>query len=126
MFDSKNQSVAVLDRWTPDNKITNIPRAVRGGSVYNVWNSTRFVEDGSYVRLKAITLGYTLPQKLLKSIRLSKARFYLTGQNLITLTKYSGLDPEVNAFGLSATELGIDYGTYPHARTAILGLNLDF
>lgn len=126
MFDSKNQSVAVLDRWTPNNTNTNIPRAIRGGSVYNVFNSTRFVEDGSYVRLKAITLGYNFPARWLSKVKLSKARVYLTGQNLITLTKYSGLDPEVNAFGLSATELGIDYGTYPHARTAIFGLNLDF
>lgn len=126
MFDSKNQSVAVLDRWTPNNTNTNIPRAIRGGSVYNVFNSTRFVEDGSYVRLKAITLGYNFPARWLSKVKLSKARVYLTGQNLITLTNYSGLDPEVNAFGLSATELGIDYGTYPHARTAIFGLNLDF
>lgn len=126
MFDSKNQSVVVLDRWTPDNRNTNIPRAVRGGSVYNVSNSTRFVEDGTYVRLKVVTLGYNMPDAWLKNLKLKKVRLYLTGQNLITLTNYSGLDPEVNAFGLSATELGIDYGTYPNARTAILGAQVDF
>ncbi len=106
MFDSKNQSGAVLRRWTPDNRNTDIPRAVGGGNVDNVRNSTRFVEDGSYLRLKSVTLTYNFNPKLFKKAGISRLSVYTTGQNLLTFTKYSGFDPEVNAFGLSATELG--------------------
>ncbi len=125
MFDSKNQSTAVLRRWTPDNRDTDIPRAIGGGKVDNVRNSTRFVEDGSYLRLKAITLQYNFAPRRLENANIQRLSVYLTGQNLLTFTKYSGFDPEVNAFGRSATELGIDYGTYPQARTLTLGLNLE-
>ncbi len=126
MFDSKNQSIEVLRRWTPDNRNTDIPRAVGGGNVDNVRNSTRFVEDGSYLRLKSVTLSYHLNPARLKRLGISKLSVYTTGQNLLTLTNYSGFDPEVNAFGQSATELGVDYGTYPQARTATVGVNLEF
>ncbi|MCC6459133.1 MAG: TonB-dependent receptor [Saprospiraceae bacterium] len=126
MFDSKNQSVDVLRRWTPDNRNTDIPRAVGGGKVDNVRNSTRFVEDGSYLRLKAITLSYNINPDWLRRLGISKCSVYATGQNLLTFTQYSGFDPEVNAFGQSATELGIDYGTYPQARTATVGINVEF
>ena len=126
MFDSKNQSVVVLNRWTPDNRNTDIPRAVGGGNVDNVRNSTRFVEDGSYIRLKSITLSYNFNPEKLKRAGIGKLSVYTTGQNLLTFTKYSGFDPEVNAFGTSATELGVDYGTYPQARTLTAGLNVEF
>lgn len=126
MFDSKNQSVAVLNRWTPTNTITDIPRAVGGGNVDNVRNSTRFVEDGSYVRLKSVTLSYKIIDNNPKVKAIKKLSVYITGENLLTFTKYSGFDPEVNAFGSSATELGIDYGTYPQSKTLILGLNVEF
>ena len=123
MFDSKNQSTAVLNRWTPTNTITDIPRA---GNIDNVNNSSRFVEDGSYLRLKSITLSYNVNTDLLNKIGIQKLSIYGTGQNLLTFTKYSGFDPEVNAFGQSATVLGVDYGTYPQARTIIFGLNMEF
>jgi TonB-linked SusC/RagA family outer membrane protein len=122
MFDSKNQSTAVLNRWTPDNTITDIPKS---GNMDNVRNSSRFVEDGSYVRLKSATLSYrVLNAGQLKSI--NKLSVYVTGQNLLTLTNYSGFDPEVNAYGNSATELGIDYGTYPQSRSVVVGVNVEF
>ncbi len=123
MFDSKNQSTAVLNRWTPENTITDIPRA---GNINNVRNSSRFVEDGSYVRLKAITLAYNFNPDFLKKFGMNKLSLYTTGQNLLTFTDYSGFDPEVNAFGRSSTELGVDYGTYPQARTVTFGINLEF
>lgn len=123
MFDSKNQSTAVLRRWTETNKNTDIPRA---GNINNVNNSTRFVEDGSYLRLKAITLGYDLSGDLLNRVGIRKLYVYGTGQNLLTFTNYSGFDPEVNAFGQSSKELGVDYGTYPQARTIIFGINVEF
>jgi TonB-linked SusC/RagA family outer membrane protein len=126
MFDSKNQSTAVLRRWTPANKNTDIPRAIGGGKVDNVFNSTRFIEDGSYIRMKSITLSYNINPGKLKKLGLQKLSVYTTGQNLLTFTKYTGFDPEVNAFGRSATELGIDYGTYPQARTVTFGINAEF
>jgi hypothetical protein len=126
MFDSKNQSTAVLRRWTPTNRVTDIPRAVGGGNVDNVRNSTRFVEDGSYLRLKSITLTYQFNPRLFQKAGISQLSVYTTGQNLLTFTRYSGFDPEVNAFGLSATELGVDYGTYPQARTLTVGVNAEF
>ncbi|MCK9422634.1 MAG: SusC/RagA family TonB-linked outer membrane protein, partial [Bacteroidales bacterium] len=126
MFDSKNQSVKVLDRWTPTNTITDIPKAVGGGNVDNVRNSTRFVEDGSYVRLKSVTLSYKVFENKKKIKGAPKLTVYVTGQNLLTFTKYTGFDPEVNAYGNSATEMGIDYGTYPQAITFITGLNIEF
>jgi len=123
MFDSKNQSKDVLRRWTTPGQITDIPRA---GNMDNVRNSTRFVGNGSYVRLKALTLSYKIIENSEKFKAINKLSIYVTGQNLLTFTKYSGFDPEVNAFGNSATELGIDYGTYPQARTFIVGLNVEF
>ncbi|HZV69970.1 MAG TPA: TonB-dependent receptor [Saprospiraceae bacterium] len=126
MFDSKNQSVVVLDRWTPDNRDTEIPRAIGGGNVKNVLNSSRFVEDGSYLRLKSVTLAYSIGNRILDRLNLQKLSVYVTGQNLLTFTGYSGFDPEVNAFGRSATELGIDYGTYPQSRTVTFGVNVEF
>jgi TonB-linked SusC/RagA family outer membrane protein len=123
MFDSKNQSTAVLRRWTPENRDTDIPRA---RNLYNINNSSRFVEDGSYLRLKAITLSYNVNPKSLERLKVRKMSVYVTGQNLLTFTKYSGFDPEVNAFGRSAVEQGIDYGTYPQARTVTAGVNVEF
>ena len=126
MFDSKNQSTAVLNRWTPENRNTDIPRAIGGGNMDNVRNSTRFVEDGTYVRLKSLTLSYKIIDKPSKKTGISKLSVYLTGNNLLTFTGYSGFDPEVNAYGNSAVEVGIDYGTYPQARSLMLGLNVEF
>lgn len=126
MFDSKNQSTAVLNRWTPENPYTDIPRAVGGGNMDNVRNSTRFVEDGTYVRLKSLTLSYKIIDKPSKKTGISRLSIYLTGNNLLTFTGYSGFDPEVNAYGNSAVEVGIDYGTYPQARSLMLGLNVEF
>ncbi|MBK8564575.1 MAG: TonB-dependent receptor [Saprospiraceae bacterium] len=123
MFDSKNQSTTVLNRWTPENRDTDIPRA---RNLYNINNSSRFVEDGSYIRLKAVTLSYNVNPKSLERLKVQKMSVYVTGQNLLTFTNYSGFDPEVNAFGRSAVEQGIDYGTYPQARTLTAGVNVEF
>lgn len=123
MFDSKNQSTAVLDRWQQPGDITDIPKA---GNINNVRNSTRFIEDGSYVRLKSVTLSYRVFDKSSKVKFIKDLSVYVTGRNLITLTKYSGFDPEVNAFGTSAITQGIDYGTYPQSRSVVLGLNVEF
>lgn len=125
MFDSKNQSVAVLDRWTPENTDTDVPRAVKN-STYNIANSSRFIEDGSYVRLKTVTLSYKIIDNDPKIRIIKKFSVYLTGENLLTFTNYSGYDPEVSAYGSNAVSMGIDYGTYPQSINVILGLNVQF
>jgi TonB-dependent starch-binding outer membrane protein SusC len=125
MTDAKNQSREVINRWRAPGDITDIPRAV-WGSTNNSRLSTRFVEDGSFMRVKAMTLSYTVPQNVLSRVKISNAKVYVTGENLLTFTKYKGYDPEVNAFGGSNAAIGVDYGTYPHTRNLILGLNLSF
>ena len=124
MFDHKNQSTAVLDRWQEPGQITDMPRATSDMS--NVWNSTRFVEDGSYLRIKTLTLSYTLPGTWINPLRMNNMTIFSTAQNLYTFTNYSGFDPEVNAYGTSSVYQGVDYGTYPHARTIIFGFNMEF
>jgi TonB-linked SusC/RagA family outer membrane protein len=114
---AQNQTTATLDRWTGEGTSTTMPRAVFNDPNKNTRPSDRFVEDGSYLRIKNITLGYTLPKALMKKIQLTSARFYLSGQNIFTLTKYSGFDPEVGTSG-------IDNNVYPVTRTFTVGVNL--
>jgi hypothetical protein len=92
--------------------------------------STRFVEDGSYLRFKTITLAYRFNPKLLERIGMKDASIYVSGQNLITITKYTGFDPEVNSYGGSESSddrnisLGVDYGAYPQMKVFLVGLNV--
>jgi hypothetical protein len=125
MYDSKNQSTEVLRRWQQPGDITDIPRAT-DGNVNNSLISSRFVEDASFLRLKSTTLSYSLNKDWASKIKMSRASVYVTAQNLFTLTKYKGFDPEVNAFTGSGATLGIDYGTYPISRAFVLGLNVQF
>lgn len=113
-------------RWQQEGDVTDMPRAVRGDPNNNRRNSTRFVEDASFLRLKVATLSYTLPSNWLASVGISKLRVYVTGQNLITWTNYSWYDPEVSTFGESNTAPGTDFLTYPQARSVIGGINLSF
>lgn len=125
MIDAKNQSRKVLNRWRTPGQVTDIPRAMADDTDNSII-STRFVEDGSYLRVKAITLGYDVPRDVLSRFNLQRVRLHVTGENLFTFTSYSGYDPEVNAFGTSNVALGIDYGTYPHTRSVIFGVNVSF
>ena len=127
MFDTKNQSTRVLDRWQRPGMITTIPKASSEGDTQNVLTSTRFIEDGSYLRLKTLTLSYNFDKKVFGHQNIiSNVNVYATASNLFTLTKYTGYDPEVNYAGNSGTVLGIDYGTYPQSRSIIFGLNVTF
>ena len=124
MYDDKNQSTAVLDRWERPGMVTYMPKATTTKD--NLKPSTRFVEDGSYLRLKTLTISYNFAGKLLKKMNISRLQPYLTAQNLFTLTKYKGFDPEVSQYGGSATTQGIDYGTYPQSKSYIIGFNVEF
>jgi TonB-linked SusC/RagA family outer membrane protein len=126
-FDDNN-SAKVLDRWRKEGDITNVPRATTEVSVNrnNLSNTSRFVEDGSYLRVKNLTLGYTLPKSVTERISVQSLRIYAQAQNLFTWTGYSGFDPEVNFAGTDNRTLGVDFYTIPQTRTITLGLNLGF
>ena len=121
-----NQTVNQLAAWTPQNTDTNVPQA-RLFFNNGAQASSRFIEDGSYVRLRNVTLAYNLPKTLVSKIKLSNVRVFFTGQNLLTFTKYSGWDPEVNADDVVTNiALGYDFYTTPQAKTFMGGLNISF
>ncbi|GAB3637242.1 TonB-dependent receptor [Hymenobacter arcticus] len=124
--DPLNQSTRVLGHWTPTNTNTDIPRPVRNDPAGNNRFSNRWLESGSYVRLKNLTVAYNFPAVLSKRAALQNLRLYVTAQNLVTWTNYLGYDPEVSANPFSSTAAGIDYGVYPQARTYTVGLNANF
>ncbi|ATA89268.1 SusC/RagA family TonB-linked outer membrane protein [Capnocytophaga stomatis] len=124
MYDGKNQSTAVLNRWRTPGQVTDIPRAVRGTN--NIFASSRWVEDGSYLRVKSVTLSYNVPVQSLEKLGIRKIQPYFTAQNLLTFTNYKGFDPEVNQFTGNQPIFGIDWGTYPQTKTFIFGLNVEF
>ncbi|MBO3099442.1 SusC/RagA family TonB-linked outer membrane protein [Gelidibacter pelagius] len=119
----RNFRTEAANAWTPSNTNTNIPRAVLGDPNRNSRASTRFLEDGDYLRIKTIQIGYSLPTSVLETLELDKFRVYLTGQDLFTFTKYSGLDPEVGGDVLSR---GIDINLYPKYKSIIFGVQLAF
>jgi TonB-linked SusC/RagA family outer membrane protein len=121
MYDLKNQSTEVLRRWRTPGQITDIPKAG-----YNLQPSSFFIEDGSYLRIKDVTLSYNFEGRLLSRWGISKLQPYVTASNLYTFTDYSGMDPEVNQWGNSGAVQGIDWGTYPHSKTFLFGLNVEF
>ncbi len=121
-----NQSTTVLNAWTPTNTITNIPRAVFGDPAGNNRASSRWVEDGSFIKLREVSLGYNLPKLWIEKLGISQFKVYVQGRNLATWTDYTGYDPEVSRDGANALSGGIDYGTYPQVRTFIGGLNVTF
>jgi hypothetical protein len=112
----------VADRWRPDNASTKVHSA-QGYIKYDV--NSRFIEDGSYLRLKNITVGYTLPENLTKRFYVSRLRVYATAQNLFCLTNYSGYDPEVNTSS-SPLMPGLDWGAYPKSNVYTFGIELQF
>ncbi|CAH0994341.1 TonB-dependent receptor P3 [Emticicia aquatica] len=121
-----NQTVNQLAAWTPQNTDTKVPQA-RLFFNNGAQASSRFIEDGSYVRLRNVTLAYNLPKSLVNKVKLSNVRLFFTGQNLLTFTKYSGWDPEVNADDVVTNiALGYDFYTTPQAKTFMGGLNISF
>jgi hypothetical protein len=123
-----NQLESVTRRWKQPGDITDIPRATSDAiqAANNKRVSSRFIEDGSYMRIKNVTLGYTLSSAITSKIRVSSLRLYASAQNLFTFTRYNGLDPEVNYSGNGTQVMGTDFFTFPQARTITFGANLKF
>jgi hypothetical protein len=140
MYISGNASTAVLNRWRKPGDITDVPAAYYGGAngagASTILPSSRFIENGAFVRLKSLSLGYLIKSSALEKQGI-KIRVFATAQNLFTITKYKGYYPEVNTFSgssqsggslgaPSSTAVGIDYGTYPQTKTYTAGLNVTF
>jgi len=115
-----NQIAKMLERWKQPGDITDVPR------VGDQLTSSRFLEDGSFMRIKNVTLSYNFSKSLLDKVKIKSAKLYASVQNLYTFTEYSGMDPEVNYYGASNVIMGTDFFTYPQARTVLIGLNLGF
>lgn len=121
-FPYTNQFASYANRWTPENTNTTIPRVL--GSISN-YNTSRTVEDGSFLRLKTVSLGYSFKPALLQSLKVKSARVYASAQNLWVWTRYSGVDPEVSVRNTALTP-AYDYSPYPRAFTVVAGLALTF
>ncbi|MCD7936531.1 MAG: TonB-dependent receptor [Tannerellaceae bacterium] len=122
---TSNQYRTVLNRWTEENQNASIPRAYAVKLTSRSWDY--LVEDGSFLRIQNINLGYTFPEKVLQKTRIvQSARVYCSLQNFFTFTKYSGLDPEVSRYGQDNIAMGYDYFTYPMNKTVTFGVNVVF
>ncbi len=117
MINNLQQFATVLDRWTPEHTNTSMPRAVLGDPAQNNRKSDRWVEDGSYMRLKDLILGYTIPGEVLNKVGINNIRVYFSARNMLTFTKYSGYDPEVRP---------VDFSGYPQNKTFVFGANVNF
>jgi TonB-linked SusC/RagA family outer membrane protein len=124
MSDYSNQSTDVLGRWKQSNDASSLPRAVYGDPTGNARISSRYLEDGSFLRLRNVTLGYNLPKAFCEKIKVSGVSFYGGLQNLFVLTKYSGYSPDLNAGNSSTTVQGFDLGTYPKYKSVTVGANI--
>jgi hypothetical protein len=115
-------STVMRDAWTPSNSNGTVPNP---RNAVNFYTSSRFIESGAYLRLKNLQIGYTIPQNITRKAYINRFRVYVAANNLFTVTKYSGYDPEVGSYDPEVGS-GVDYGNYPQARTFLFGVNLDF
>ncbi|MFA6673151.1 MAG: hypothetical protein WCS24_10930, partial [Methanoculleus sp.] len=113
-----------LDAWTPANTNTNVPRAIYNDPNGNLKESDRFLEKGDFIRLRQLQLGYTLPKELIQKVFIEKLRFYVSGENLFTITSYEGIDPEFSR--ASVLNAGIDKLIFPFTRSFTIGAQLSF
>ncbi|MEO6948599.1 MAG: TonB-dependent receptor [Ginsengibacter sp.] len=130
-------SSSLLDRWTPTNQDTDVPAFIPQSQRddANLTNKVllgtdqrlgRWVEDASYIRLKNVTLTYTLPKNILNKIHFTDLRVFISGTNMFTSTKYSGYNPEVSAFNGNDAQIGVDFSSYPQSKIISFGMNLSF
>lgn len=122
--DAENKSKDMLDRWTETNPTGNFPRAISTDPNNNDRASDRYIENGAYLRLKNIQLGYTLPKSASDRLRLSNVKVYVSAQNLWTITGYSGYNPDIGAATQNNTSYGIDNTVYPNSVTFLGGINI--
>ena len=126
VYEDGSQWYQHVDNIRVSNPETNMPRAIIGDPNDNDRISDRYIEDGSYLRVKNISLGYTFPKKLISKWNIDNLRIYCNIQNLLTFTSYSGYDPEIGVSTMSPNVYGVDFGRYPSPTTYSFGLNLSF
>src|SRR5690606_116807 len=116
---------STLNAWTPENKDTDMPRAVINDPNQNARTSDRFLEDGSYLRLKTVQIGYTFSENLTRSLNINRVRFYLSADNVFTITDYKGYNPDLGRSGSILTR-GVDFGhvASPLPQTLLAGIQL--
>src|SRR5690606_3243640 len=123
-FDDDTNYRAGIQPWTPENPNTDFPRVVKASTMNARGDSDRWLEDGSFVRLKYIGFGYNVPEAFNDRIGLTSLRLSISGQNLVTFTDYTGLDPEFSNGNIF--QRGVDLGSFPNLQTYSLGVNLSF
>ena len=121
-----NVSSDLMNRWTGAGTSNTMPRNSYTAPISNDWFSDAYIQDGSFVRISNLQIGYTLKENLLNKLGISHVRFYLSGQNLYTFTKYTGYDPEIGSNGQNVLQTGADFGRYPLARMFSVGVNCKF
>lgn len=126
VFAYNNVSTDALNRWREQGDVTTYPRPIRNDPLGNEYNrvSDRWIEDGSYLRLKTVSLSYNVPTSIVRKLNIRRLKAYVTADNLITWTRYTAYDPDVSSY--SGLQLGVDDGSYPQSRTFIFGLNVEF
>ena len=133
----EGSSSRLLDRWTPQNQDTDVPGFIDAKTredanltstvkIGGDQRLSRWVEDASYIRLKNITLGYNFPKSVLNRISVTNIRLFIGATNLITITKYTGYDPETSAYNGNDAQIGVDFSNYPQSKIINAGLNLTF
>lgn len=122
---TNNQLVSVLDRYTATNTDGILPRYTTTNSNNSII-SDRYIEDGSYIRIQNLTIGYRLPASIASRVKMTNLRVYLSAQNLYTFTKYSGYDPEIGSYDNGILLMNVDQGHYPNPRTITMGVNVEF
>ncbi|MCQ2959154.1 MAG: TonB-dependent receptor [Bacteroidales bacterium] len=126
---NSNVSTRRLDVWSSENKGSSEPTDAGQYTNTTGYPSSAYIENGSYFRLKNVTLGYTVPENIVEKAKIKTLRFYIQAQNLLTFTKYSGFDPEIGtntSLNWEGPEYGVDRGVYPQARSFVFGVNLGF
>ena len=121
-----NGSADLMNRWTGQGSSNTMPRNAYSAPISNDWFSDVYIQDGSFVRISNLQVGYTLKENLLRKVGVSSLRVYLSGQNLYTFTKYTGYDPEVGSNNQNVLQTGADFGRYPLARMFSIGVNCKF
>jgi hypothetical protein len=119
-----NQTRVILDRWKQVGDITDVPRATNSDPNGNDRQSSRFIEDGSYLKIKNLKLSYRFSNRLITRLTFSSLSVYILAENIYTFTNYSGLDPEVNYAGQDNLRMGTDFFTYPQAKSLSLGISV--
>lgn len=123
-----NQTTAIINAWQQPGDVTDVPQARLTFENGNQFRLSRYISDGSYLRLKTLTLGYSLPSKIIEHVKINSLRFYVSAYNLITFTGYRGWDPEVSSDVYNTysdpVDVGVDFYSAPQPKTVVLGLSL--